>query len=59
MTAPIFEDEQTTQWLMGVTPMKRFAEPEEIAKLAVFLCSDDASFITGAYYPIDGGWLAG
>jgi NAD(P)-dependent dehydrogenase (short-subunit alcohol dehydrogenase family) len=59
MTAPIFDDEQTTGWLMGVTPMRRFAEPEEIAKLIVFLSSDDASYITGAYYPIDGGWLAG
>jgi NAD(P)-dependent dehydrogenase (short-subunit alcohol dehydrogenase family) len=32
-------------------------EPEEIAKLALFLCSDDASFITGSNYPIDGGFL--
>lgn len=59
MTAPIFEDEQTTAWLKSVTPMGRFGEPREIAKLIVFLCSDDASFITGGYYPIDGGWLAG
>ncbi len=59
MTEAIFEDEQTTAWLQGVTPLKRFAEPSEIAKLIVFLCSDDASYITGAYYPIDGGWLAG
>jgi NAD(P)-dependent dehydrogenase (short-subunit alcohol dehydrogenase family) len=59
MTAPIFDDEQTTQWLMSVTPMRRFAEPSEIAPLIRFLCSDAASFITGAYYPIDGGWLAG
>lgn len=59
MTESIFADEQTTAWLMGVTPMRRFAEPEEIAKLIVFLCSDDASFITGANYVIDGGWLAG
>jgi NAD(P)-dependent dehydrogenase (short-subunit alcohol dehydrogenase family) len=59
MTAPVFEDEQTTQWLMSVTPMRRFAEPGEIAPLIRFLCSDAASYITGAYYPIDGGWLAG
>lgn len=59
MTAPIFEDEQTSGWLLAITPMRRFAEPEEIAKLIVFLCSDDASYITGAYYPVDGGWLAG
>lgn len=59
MTSDIFEDEQTTAWLRSVTPLKRFAEPAEIANLIVFLCSDDAAFITGAYYPIDGGWLAG
>ncbi len=59
MTAPIFEDEQTTAWLKSVTPMGRFGEPSEIAKLIVFLCSDDASYITGGYYPADGGWLAG
>ena len=39
--------------------MHRFGEPSEIAKLIVFLCSDDASYITGGYYPADGGWLAG
>ena len=39
--------------------MRRFADPSEIAKLIVFLASDDASYITGAYVPVDGGWLAG
>ncbi len=59
MTEAIFEDEQTTGWLMSLTPMRRFADPSEIAKLIVFLASDDASYITGAYVPVDGGWLAG
>jgi NAD(P)-dependent dehydrogenase (short-subunit alcohol dehydrogenase family) len=36
--------------------MKRFATPEEIAQTALFLCSDDASFITGVVLPVDGGW---
>ncbi|MBT1701793.1 SDR family NAD(P)-dependent oxidoreductase [Chryseosolibacter indicus] len=35
-------------------PFKRYAEPSEVAKLAVFLASDDASFISGAEYTIDG-----
>ena len=35
-------------------PIGRMAEPEEIAALAQYLCSDEASFITGADYPIDG-----
>jgi 2-keto-3-deoxy-L-fuconate dehydrogenase len=38
-------------------PMGRMAQPEEIAALALFLCSDESSFITGSDYPIDGGFL--
>ncbi|HLS96516.1 MAG TPA: SDR family oxidoreductase [Sphingobacterium sp.] len=38
-------------------PIGRMARPEEIAKLALFLCSDDAAFITGNDYPIDGGFI--
>jgi len=38
-------------------PIGRMAAPEEIAALALFLCSDEASFITGSDYPIDGGFL--
>jgi NAD(P)-dependent dehydrogenase (short-subunit alcohol dehydrogenase family) len=39
-------------------PMGRLGEPEEVAKAIVFLASDDASFITGAILPVDGGYLA-
>jgi 2-keto-3-deoxy-L-fuconate dehydrogenase len=38
-------------------PMGRMGKPEEVAQLAVYLCSDEASFITGQAYPIDGGVL--
>ena len=38
-------------------PIGRMAQPEEIAGLALYLCSDEASFITGSDYPIDGGFL--
>jgi 3-oxoacyl-[acyl-carrier protein] reductase len=40
------------------TPMGRLAEPKEIASAAVFLASDEASFITGETLVVDGGWLA-
>jgi NAD(P)-dependent dehydrogenase (short-subunit alcohol dehydrogenase family) len=39
-------------------PMGRLGEPEEVAKAICFLASDDASFITGAVLPVDGGYLA-
>lgn len=38
-------------------PLKRFGQPEEIAKLVTFLASDDAQFITGGEYNIDGGMI--
>jgi 2-keto-3-deoxy-L-fuconate dehydrogenase len=38
-------------------PIGRMAEPEEVAALALFLCSDEASFLTGVDYPLDGGFL--
>jgi NAD(P)-dependent dehydrogenase (short-subunit alcohol dehydrogenase family) len=40
------------------TPQGRLAAPEEIAKAAVFLSSDDAAFVTGETLVVDGGWLA-
>jgi NAD(P)-dependent dehydrogenase (short-subunit alcohol dehydrogenase family) len=38
-------------------PIGRMAEPAEVASLALFLCSDDAAFITGVDYPLDGGFF--
>ena len=43
----------------GLQPMKRSAQPAEIAAAVAFLLSDDASFMTGASVPVDGGILAG
>ncbi len=43
--------------LAKAQPIGRMAEPSEVASLALFLCSDEASFITGADYPLDGGFF--
>lgn len=40
-------------------PLGRVGEPEDIANAALFLCSDDAGWITGVTLPVDGGFLAG
>ena len=43
--------------LAATQPIGRMGTPQEIADLALFLCSDEASFITGSDYPIDGGFI--
>jgi NAD(P)-dependent dehydrogenase (short-subunit alcohol dehydrogenase family) len=45
------------QKLSETQPIGRMADPEEVAALALFLCSDEAAFITGTDYPIDGGFF--
>ena len=44
--------------LMAMVPTHRLGEPEEIAEMVVWLCSDRASFVTGACYNVDGGYMA-
>ena len=43
--------------LSATAPMGRMGKPSEVADLALYLCSEEASFITGSNYPIDGGFL--
>jgi NAD(P)-dependent dehydrogenase (short-subunit alcohol dehydrogenase family) len=45
--------------LVRDTPLRRFGLPEEVAALALLLASDDATYITGSEFNIDGGLLAG
>ncbi len=49
--------EEMFQKLSAVQPIGRMAEPQEIAKMALYLCSDEASYITGQSFNIDGGYL--
>ncbi|MFP6584807.1 MAG: SDR family oxidoreductase, partial [Candidatus Hydrogenedentota bacterium] len=50
-------EEEMFKQLSEYQPIGRMGKPEEVAQLAVYLCSDEASFITGQAYPIDGGVL--
>ncbi|MGW1784689.1 SDR family NAD(P)-dependent oxidoreductase [Streptomyces sp. NPDC002143] len=60
---PDADPEETSKALDGLyrklVPLGRIGRPEEVARLALFLTSDDSSYITGQPFVIDGGWLAG
>lgn len=58
MTADLLEDERFYEYIRQNTPMDRPGVPEEVASMAVYLASDEASYITGANIPVDGGWTA-
>jgi NAD(P)-dependent dehydrogenase (short-subunit alcohol dehydrogenase family) len=53
-----FDDEALEQ-IMALHAMGRLGEPQEVADMVTFLCSDKASFMTGGYYLVDGGYTAG
>lgn len=50
-------EEETMRQLSEYQPMGRMGTPEEVAYLALYLCSDEAAFVTGQAYPLDGGVL--
>jgi len=57
-TRNISEDEVLDQVFLGHSAVKRLATEEEVARLALFLCSDAAAVINGSAHSIDGGWVA-
>jgi glucose 1-dehydrogenase len=57
MDAPLKEDANQMQKLLSEIPLRRMGKPEEVAALAVYLASDQAAYVTGSTFVIDGGMM--
>ena len=58
INTPLMQNPELRAQFLAKIPVGRFGEPSEIAKLALYLCSEDSGFITGTDVVIDGGWIA-
>ena len=58
LIGPLKMAPELLDWAVKGTPMGRLGHPEEIARAALYLASDDAAFVTATYLVIDGGWTA-
>ncbi|WP_170464568.1 SDR family NAD(P)-dependent oxidoreductase [Ruegeria arenilitoris] len=58
MTDALRADPDRNQPILGRTPLDRWGKPAEVGALAAWLLSDEAAFVTGAVYPVDGGYSA-
>ena len=57
LTQPLRDNAEANQAVIDRTPMKRWADPSDMAGPVMFLCSPAASFVTGVILPVDGGYL--
>ncbi|GAB7350213.1 hypothetical protein MBLNU459_g0871t1 [Dothideomycetes sp. NU459] len=58
MTEPAMSNTETQEHIIGLHPFRGLGIPDDIARAAVFLASEDASWITGVPLPVDGGYVA-
>jgi NAD(P)-dependent dehydrogenase (short-subunit alcohol dehydrogenase family) len=59
LTGQVLRNPMISKALIDQTPLRRFGEPEDVAKAALFFASDDSQFVTGAELAVDGGMAAG
>ncbi|RFU49768.1 SDR family NAD(P)-dependent oxidoreductase [Paraburkholderia sp. DHOC27] len=57
LTQALQDDDGRSQVILGRTPLGRWGTPDEVAQVAVFLCTPAASFMTASIVPVDGGYL--
>ena len=57
MAKPVFDNTEWAEKLIGRVPLQRFGVPSELADPIVFLCSPEATYITGVLLPVDGGYI--
>lgn len=58
MTTGLLATPESTRAILGTTILERPGQPEEVSNVVLFLASDEASFVTGAEYLVDGGYTA-
>ena len=58
MNVPILQNPEANAQFISKIPLGRWGKVEEVGQLAVYLCSEEAGFITGTDILIDGGWTA-
>jgi NAD(P)-dependent dehydrogenase (short-subunit alcohol dehydrogenase family) len=58
MNVSVMENRETNQFFVDRIPMGRWADPNEIRGIVLYLCSQSCSFMTGSSIMIDGGWTA-
>jgi 3-oxoacyl-[acyl-carrier protein] reductase len=55
MTSELINQQDVAERILAVVPLKRFGEPSDIAHMAAYLCSEEAGYITGQVFTVDGG----
>jgi len=56
MTEPIFENKEAEQWIKAHHPFRGVGKPQDIANAALFLVSEENTWMTGVCLPVDGGY---